>query len=141
MIGPGRNSNSDVFWLKIDRPVTSDGSRSGRELDAAEGAADGLAHRLGQHRLADAGHVLDQDVALAQQGHERHADLDVLPDDHALDAGDHALRGLLDVLHECSVSPVPVHGHRSRGPDPPQTIPQRVTDQFTRHRTGAGTRP
>src|SRR5687767_984696 len=29
MIGPGRNSNSVVFWLKIDRPVTSDGRRSG----------------------------------------------------------------------------------------------------------------
>ena len=29
MIGPGRNSNSWVFWLKMDRPVTSDGSRSG----------------------------------------------------------------------------------------------------------------
>ena len=29
MIGPGRNSNSWVFWLKIDRPVTSVGSRSG----------------------------------------------------------------------------------------------------------------
>src|SRR5919106_1512725 len=29
MIGPGRNSNSWVFWLKIERPVTSDGSRSG----------------------------------------------------------------------------------------------------------------
>src|SRR3990170_3819299 len=29
MIGPGRNSNSAVFWLKIERPVTSDGSRSG----------------------------------------------------------------------------------------------------------------
>ena len=29
MIGPGRNSNSRVFWLKIDSPETSDGSRSG----------------------------------------------------------------------------------------------------------------
>ena len=29
MIGPGRNSNSWVFWLKIERPVTSEGSRSG----------------------------------------------------------------------------------------------------------------
>jgi hypothetical protein len=28
-IGPGRNSNSTVFWLKIDVPVTSVGSRSG----------------------------------------------------------------------------------------------------------------
>ena len=28
-IGPGRNSNSWVFWLKIERPVTSEGSRSG----------------------------------------------------------------------------------------------------------------
>ncbi len=29
LIGPGRNSNSVVFWLKIERPVTSDGRRSG----------------------------------------------------------------------------------------------------------------
>ena len=29
MIGPGRNSNSWVWRLKIDRPVTSDGNRSG----------------------------------------------------------------------------------------------------------------
>ena len=28
-IGPGRNSNSAVCWLKIDEPVTSDGIRSG----------------------------------------------------------------------------------------------------------------
>jgi hypothetical protein len=29
MIGPARNSNSWVFWLKIESPVTSDGRRSG----------------------------------------------------------------------------------------------------------------
>src|ERR1035437_693845 len=29
MIGPGRNSNSWVFWLYIERPVTSEGRRSG----------------------------------------------------------------------------------------------------------------
>ena len=29
MTGPGRNSNSPVFWLKIETPVTSLGSRSG----------------------------------------------------------------------------------------------------------------
>ena len=28
-MGPGRNSNSAVFWLKIEAPVTSVGSRSG----------------------------------------------------------------------------------------------------------------
>ena len=28
-IGPGRNSNSVVFWLKIDVPVMSVGSKSG----------------------------------------------------------------------------------------------------------------
>ncbi len=28
-IGPGRNSNSDSRWLKIDEPVTSEGIRSG----------------------------------------------------------------------------------------------------------------
>ena len=41
MIGPGRNSKSPVFWLKIDTPLTSLGSRSGvnwmrRKLHPAE---------------------------------------------------------------------------------------------------------
>ena len=29
MIGPGRNSNSIVFWLNTDTPVTSEGNMSG----------------------------------------------------------------------------------------------------------------
>jgi hypothetical protein len=28
-MGPGRNSNSPLRWLKIDEPVTSAGMRSG----------------------------------------------------------------------------------------------------------------
>ena len=100
MIGPGRNSNSAVFWLKIERPVTSDGSRSGVNWMRRNDAAEALAQRLGQHRLADAGNVLDQDVALAEERDEGDPHLAVLPDDHALDAGDDALRGLLDVLHD-----------------------------------------
>ncbi len=36
------------------------------ELDAAHRAVDRAGERLGQHRLADAGHVLDQQVALAR---------------------------------------------------------------------------
>src|SRR5439155_4960990 len=69
------------------------------ELDAPEGAANAATDGLGEHRLADTGHVLDQDVTLAQQCDERHADFEVLADDDALDVRDHALCRLLDVLH------------------------------------------
>ena len=74
MIGPGRNSNSPVFWLKKLTPVTSDGQQVGRELDALEGAAERARQRLGQHRLADAGHVLDEHVALAEQRDQQQLD-------------------------------------------------------------------
>ena len=69
------------------------------ELDAPEGAPNAATDGLGEHRLADAGHVLDQDVTLAHQCDERHADFEVLADDDALDVRDHALCRLLDVLH------------------------------------------
>ena len=103
----------------------------GGELDAAEAAADALAERLGEHRLADAGHVLDEDVALAQQRHQRHPHLDVLADDHALHAGDHALGGLLDVLHDGSGLPCSGMWAPRRGPAHCcKTIPQPVTRRF-----------
>ena len=38
--------------------------------DAAESTVQGAGHRPGQHGLADARHVLDEHVALAQHGHQ-----------------------------------------------------------------------
>ena len=44
------------------------------------------------------GHVLDQEVAAAQQRDEGEAHLVVLADDHALDVGEDLLPGLLDLV-------------------------------------------
>ena len=43
------------------------GQKVGRELDGAEGAREAAGQRLGKRGLADAGYVLDQNVAAAQQ--------------------------------------------------------------------------
>ena len=45
------------------------------------------------------GHVLDQQVAAAQQRDQRQADLVVLADDHALDVGEDLVAGFLDLRH------------------------------------------
>ena len=45
------------------------------------------------------GHVLDEQVAAAQQGDEGEADLVVLADDDALDVGEDLVAGLLDLGH------------------------------------------
>ena len=99
MIGPGRNSNSPVRWL-IHRDA-GDVARQqvGRELDALEGAADRARDGLRQDRLADARHVLDQDMALAQHGDQREAHGIVLADDHALDVVDDPLARLADRVY------------------------------------------
>ena len=60
----------------------------GGELDAVAGAADRAGDRLGQRRLADAGDVLDEEVALGEQAHEREVHLLALALDHALDVGE-----------------------------------------------------
>ena len=100
-IGPGRNSNSLVFWL-IDRDAGDvAGQQVGRELDALEACSRrDSAMRARQHRLADARHVLDEHVPLAQQRHQRRArHLSRLPTMTRLDIGDDALAGLLDDGH------------------------------------------
>ncbi len=99
MIGPGRNSNSWVFWLKIDRPVTSEGSRSGVNWIRRKRAAEAARDRLREHGLAGAGHVLDQEVAAAEQGDEGQLDLGVLADDHSFDVRDNPVAGFLDLGH------------------------------------------
>ena len=86
-IEPGRNSKSPRSWLKTFTPGDVGGQKVGRELDPAERAVDRAGDRLREHRLADARHVLDQDVALGEQPDEREADLVVL-----------ALHDLLDVV-------------------------------------------
>ena len=55
------------------------------ELDPSERAVDRPGDRLREHRLADAGHVLDQQVAFGDERHEREPDLLVLAPDDPLD--------------------------------------------------------
>lgn len=64
----------DVGWKQV-----------GGELDPPERAIDGAGDRLGEHRLARAGDVLDQDVSLGHQNGQGEAYLVLLPLDHALD--------------------------------------------------------
>ena len=71
-IAPGRNSKSRTSWLKTLTPVMSLGSRSGVNWIRRTEAVDRAGQGLGQHRLADAGDVLDEQVALGQQGGDRH---------------------------------------------------------------------
>ena len=50
---------------------------------------------LGERRLADAGHVLDQEVALGEQAHEREVDRAPLAAEHQFDlAGERVERVL-----------------------------------------------
>ena len=51
-------------------PVTSLGSMSGRELHPAEREAQRPRHGFRQRCLPDAGHVLDQNMAVAQQSND-----------------------------------------------------------------------
>ena len=53
------------------------------ELDPLERTVEGIRERLREGRLAHAGHVLDQQVAFGQQGHEREANHFVLAANHA----------------------------------------------------------
>ena len=73
----------------------------GRELDAPEGAAQRDGQGACQRRLADAGHVFHQDVALAQHGRQRQVDDVVLADDDFLDVGAQPAREIVDHSHPC----------------------------------------
>ena len=68
---PGRNSNSRVFWLKTETPVTSEGSRSGvnwiRRTEQSMLRASALLSIV----LPTPGHVLDEQVALGEQHDQR----------------------------------------------------------------------
>ena len=66
-IGPGWNSKV-VLVLVVDRDAGDVGGQQvGGELDPRVAAPDGVGQRPGQHRLAGAGHVLQQDVPLGEQ--------------------------------------------------------------------------
>ena len=74
--------------LVVDRDAGDVGGQQvGRELDAAHRAVDAAGERAGQHRLADAGHVLDEQVALGEQHGHRDLDGLALSVDDGLDGG------------------------------------------------------
>src|SRR5690606_10594952 len=52
-----------------------------RELDALVAQAEHARERLGEHGLAEAGEVLDQEMTAGQQARERERDLAVLAED------------------------------------------------------------
>ena len=62
-----------------------------RELDPVERAVDDVGDRPDEHRLAEAGHALEQDVAVGEEAGQRLADEVALADD---DPADLALDGL-----------------------------------------------
>src|SRR3954447_19792046 len=78
--GPGRNSKRSSRWLKTLVPTTSAGRRSGVHCPRAKPRAAARARKAGvararerarEGRLADAGEVLDEDVALGEDAHEQ----------------------------------------------------------------------
>ena len=100
MIGPGPELELLVL-LVVDRQAGDvRGQQVRRELDPSEAAAEAPGDRLGEDRLAGARHVLDQEVAAAQERDERQPDFVVLADDHALDVGEDLLASLLKVGHQ-----------------------------------------
>ena len=98
MIGPGRNSNWSVCWLKIDDAGDVGRQQVGRELDALERAADRARERFGKHRLADAGNVLDQHVAAAQKRDQQEVHGGSLADDDLLDVVGHPVGDLVNIV-------------------------------------------
>ena len=54
-------------------------------MDAFEGAADRARDRFGQHRFADPGDILNQDVTTAKQSDEHEEDLVSFANDDSLD--------------------------------------------------------
>jgi hypothetical protein len=85
----GRSRGRELQRGLIEHADAGDvgGEQVRRELDAAKGAPQAARQRLGEGRLADAGHVLDEHMPLAEEGDEQQLD-DVV---HAHDDAGHVL--------------------------------------------------
>ena len=88
-----------VALVEERHPGDVAGQQVGRELDAAERAVERPRHGPGQHGLADARHVLDQHVPLAQQRHQQQVDDVALADDHPPNIVPRPLRHRADRPH------------------------------------------
>ena len=107
--GPGRNSKSLLFRFQIDAPVTSLGSRSGVNWIRCHEPPVARARRLRERRLADAGDVLDEEMALGEQADERQVHGPPLAEQHAFDLRDERVEHVAEVLFDagCRLSHVP----------------------------------
>ena len=82
--GPGRNVNSVDAAVEHGHADDVGGQQVGRELDAAERGVDRRGERLRHRGLADAGPVLDEQVALGHEAqHDQLDDLGLALDDGA----------------------------------------------------------
>ena len=88
----------ELAYLLVEGADTGDvrGQQVWRELDAAERAVEGARERLGEHGLAHAGHVLDQEVAFTQQSDQAEPNLVFLVDDRPADVGHDSVRNSSD---------------------------------------------
>ena len=110
------------------------------ELDAAEGAVKRSGEGLRQHRLADAGHVLDEQVTFAEQGHEAEANLVLFIDDRPAHIGKHRIGHSSDNfgLHQTPPPSLPAMigiidlgvGHAGLYVRMARLVPPRVTDRM-----------
>ncbi len=89
--GPSSVSKRRAAGLEDPRADEVGGDEVGRELHAAEGAAEHGRGRLDRQRLREAGNALDQQVAAGDEAHEHALEHLVLPGDHALDLDERLL--------------------------------------------------
>ncbi len=98
------------------------------ELDTPDRARHRSGQCLGQHGLADARHVFDQQVTLGEQDHQGGANDRRLAVDDGLDRVQHPLADHADGLHiglrvRCAAGPAPAHhGQRINHRLPPRSV-------------------
>ena len=112
-----------ALFLVVDAdPGHVAGQQVGGELDAPDRAVDAARERLRQLRLADAGHVLDQEVAFGEQDGECQPYRRALALDDLLDVGHDGFgRGAELLTRQRSTGLVP--GWRCHGPPPCRSRP------------------
>ena len=81
-------------WSKTFTPVMSDGSRSGVNWIREKRRVERAGERLDEHRLADPGKVLDDQVPLADEAEDDHPQGLLLRVDDARDVRDEPVDGL-----------------------------------------------
>ena len=98
-MGPGWYSNSAPGILPDDVGADDVGRHQvGRELDPGEAQVERLAERADEHRLAQARHALEEDVAARDQRDDSVAQQLLLADDQPAELGFEAGRQLRDLL-------------------------------------------